>query len=83
MPLGVNADPGKHPELRDSLVRRLRVAGKMAADAGVTHLPALPRHVRMRAVSDRLSREDGMASLLRGLALAAAVVILLPPALRR
>ena len=45
LPLGVNADPGKHPELRDSVVRRLRIAGKMAADAGVvigieTTLPA-------------------------------------------
>jgi len=45
LPLGVNADPGKHPELRDSVVRRLRTAGKMAEDAGVvigieTTLPA-------------------------------------------
>ena len=35
LPLGVNADPGKHPELRDSVIRRLKIAGKMAADAGV------------------------------------------------
>jgi sugar phosphate isomerase/epimerase len=45
LPLGVNADLGKHPELRDSVVRRLKIAGKMAADAGVvigieTTLPA-------------------------------------------
>ena len=45
LPLGVNADPGRHPELRDSIVRRLRIAGKMAVDAGVvigieTTLPA-------------------------------------------
>ena len=45
LPLGVNADPGKHPELRDSVVARLKVAGRMAADAGVvigieTTLPA-------------------------------------------
>jgi sugar phosphate isomerase/epimerase len=45
LPLGVNADPGKHPELRDSLVRRLRIAGRMAVHAGVvigieTTLPA-------------------------------------------
>jgi SSS family solute:Na+ symporter len=46
LPLGVNADPGKHPELRDSLIRRLKVAGKMAEQAGViigieTTLPAV------------------------------------------
>ena len=46
LPLGVNADPGKHPELRDSVVTRLKVAGKMAEDAGVvigieTTLPAV------------------------------------------
>jgi SSS family solute:Na+ symporter len=35
LPLGVNADPGKHPELKDSLIRRLKVAGKMAEQAGV------------------------------------------------
>ena len=35
LPLGVNADLGKHPELRDSVVRRLKIAGKMAAEAGV------------------------------------------------
>jgi sugar phosphate isomerase/epimerase len=35
LPLGVNADPGKHPELRDSVVKRLKIAGKMAAEAGV------------------------------------------------
>jgi len=45
LPLGVNADPGRHPELRDSIVARLRVAGGMAEDAGVvigieTTLPA-------------------------------------------
>jgi SSS family solute:Na+ symporter len=35
LPLGVNADPGTHPEVRDSVIRRLKIAGKMAADAGV------------------------------------------------
>ncbi len=45
LPLGVNADPGKHPELKDSLIRRLKVAGKMAEQAGIvigieTTLPA-------------------------------------------
>jgi len=45
LPLGVNADPGRHPELRDSVIRRLRIAGRMAVDAGVvigieTTLPA-------------------------------------------
>jgi sugar phosphate isomerase/epimerase len=46
LPLGVNADPGQHPELRDLVVARLRVAGKMAEEAGVvigieTTLPAV------------------------------------------
>lgn len=46
LPLGVNADPGKHPELRDSVVARLRVAGQLAEEAGVvigieTTLPAV------------------------------------------
>ncbi|HEY6899021.1 MAG TPA: sodium/solute symporter [Puia sp.] len=45
LPLGVGADPGKHPELRSAVVERLKVAGKMAAEAGVvigieTSLPA-------------------------------------------
>ena len=45
LPLGVNADPGTHPELRDSVVKRLRIAGRMAEEAGVvigieTTLPA-------------------------------------------
>ncbi|HLZ88831.1 MAG TPA: TIM barrel protein, partial [Puia sp.] len=45
LPLGVNADPGKHPELRPVLVQRLKIAGKMAEQAGViigieTTLPA-------------------------------------------
>lgn len=46
LPLGVNADPGKHPELRDSVVARLKVAGQLAEEAGVvigieTTLPAV------------------------------------------
>lgn len=45
LPLGVASDPVKHPELRDSVIRRLRIAGKMAQEAGVvigveTLLPA-------------------------------------------
>ncbi len=35
LPLGV-ADPGQHPEFRDSVIRRLQIAGKMAADSSVT-----------------------------------------------
>jgi len=46
LPLGVNADPGKKPELRAAVVERLRIAGKMAQEAGVvigieTTLPAV------------------------------------------
>jgi SSS family transporter len=45
LPLGVGADLTKNPELRPAVVERLRVAGRMAADAGVvigieTSLPA-------------------------------------------
>jgi len=35
LPLGVQCDLRKNPEVRDSVVARLKVAGKMAADAGV------------------------------------------------
>ena len=35
LPLGVGADLTKNPELRPAVVERLRIAGKMAADAGV------------------------------------------------
>lgn len=35
LPLGVNADLSKHPELRPAVVERLKVAGKMAEQAGV------------------------------------------------
>lgn len=35
LPLGIQCDLVKRPELRDSVVRRLRVAGQMAQDAGV------------------------------------------------
>jgi sugar phosphate isomerase/epimerase len=35
LPLGVQCDLVKRPELRDSVVSRLKVAGKMAQDAGV------------------------------------------------
>lgn len=35
LPLGVTSDPAKHPELRGKLVDRLRLAGKMAEQAGV------------------------------------------------
>jgi sugar phosphate isomerase/epimerase len=35
LPLGVQCDLRKNPSLRDSVVARLKVAGKMAADAGV------------------------------------------------
>ncbi len=45
LPLGVNADPALHPELRPAVVKRLRAAGKRAEEAGVvigieTALPA-------------------------------------------
>ncbi len=45
LPLGVQADLKKTPELRPELIKRLKVAGKMAAKAGVvigieTSLPA-------------------------------------------
>jgi SSS family solute:Na+ symporter len=45
LPLGVNADLAKNPELRPAIVERLKVAGKMAEQAGViigieTTLPA-------------------------------------------
>ena len=36
LPLGVQCDLRKNPEVRDSVVARLKVAGKLAADAGVT-----------------------------------------------
>jgi len=35
LPLGVNADLVKHPELRPAVIERLKAAGKMAEDAGV------------------------------------------------
>lgn len=35
LPLGVQCDLKKNPEVRDSVVARLKVAGKMATDAGV------------------------------------------------
>jgi len=35
LPLGIQCDLVKKPELRDSVVRRLKVAGKMANEAGV------------------------------------------------
>lgn len=35
LPLGVQCDLVKRPELRDSVVSRLKIAGKMAEDAGV------------------------------------------------
>ncbi len=35
LPLGVQCDLRKNPEVRDSVVARLKVAGKMAEDAGV------------------------------------------------
>jgi len=35
LPLGVQCDLRKNPSLRDSVVARLKVAGKMASDAGV------------------------------------------------
>jgi L-ribulose-5-phosphate 3-epimerase len=35
LPLGVGADLSKNPELRPAVVERLKIAGKMAADAGV------------------------------------------------
>ena len=35
LPLGVQCDLVKKPELRDSVINRLRIAGKMAEDAGV------------------------------------------------
>jgi sugar phosphate isomerase/epimerase len=35
LPLGVQCDLRKNPEVRDSVVARLKVAGKMAAQAGV------------------------------------------------
>ncbi|MEP6677399.1 MAG: sugar phosphate isomerase/epimerase family protein [Ferruginibacter sp.] len=35
LPLGVQCDLRKNPEVRDSVVARLKVAGKMATDAGV------------------------------------------------
>lgn len=35
LPLGVQCDLRKNPEVRDSVVARLQVAGKMAAEAGV------------------------------------------------
>jgi sugar phosphate isomerase/epimerase len=35
LPLGVNADLSKHPELRPAVVERLKAAGKMAEQAGV------------------------------------------------
>jgi L-ribulose-5-phosphate 3-epimerase len=36
LPLGVQCDLVKKPELRDSVVSRLKIAGKMAEEAGVT-----------------------------------------------
>ena len=36
LPLGVNADLSKHPELRPAVVERLKVVGRMAEQAGVT-----------------------------------------------
>jgi SSS family transporter len=55
LPLGVNADPGKHPELRDSVIRRLKIAGKMAEEAGViigieTTLPAKDELKLLKAI---------------------------------
>ncbi|HVU98293.1 MAG TPA: sodium/solute symporter [Puia sp.] len=55
LPLGVNADPGKHPEWRDSLIRRLKIAGKMAEQAGVvigieTTLPAVEELKLLKAI---------------------------------
>ena len=35
LPLGVQCDLRKNPEVRDSVIARLKVAGKMAVDAGV------------------------------------------------
>ena len=35
LPLGIQCDLVKKPELRDSVVKRLKIAGKMAKDAGV------------------------------------------------
>jgi sugar phosphate isomerase/epimerase len=35
LPLGVQCDLRKNPEVRDSVVARLKVAGKMAEDSGV------------------------------------------------
>lgn len=35
LPLGVQCDLRKNPEVRDSVVARLKIAGKMAEDAGV------------------------------------------------
>ena len=35
LPLGVQCDLVKKPELRDSVINRLKIAGKMAEDAGV------------------------------------------------
>ena len=35
LPLGVQCDLVKKPELRDSVINRLRIAGKMAEEAGV------------------------------------------------
>jgi len=56
LPLGVNADPGKHPELRDSLIRRLKIAGKMAEAAGAvigieTTLPAADELQFLKAIN--------------------------------
>jgi len=36
LPLGVNADLSRHPELRPAVVERLKVVGRMAEQAGVT-----------------------------------------------
>jgi sugar phosphate isomerase/epimerase/dienelactone hydrolase len=35
LPLGVNADLSKHPELRPAVVERLKIVGRMAEQAGV------------------------------------------------
>src|ERR1043165_4949390 len=36
LPLGIQCDLVKKPELRDSVISRLKIAGKMAKDAGIT-----------------------------------------------
>lgn len=58
LPLGVQADLQKNPELRPELIKRLKVAGKMAAKAGVvigieTSLPAAEEVKLLREISSK------------------------------